>query len=308
MKKILLLAIGFIAFTQFGAYAQHKDGPVQKNLVKETYLYAIKGSDSLFLDRMYDTTVADAESRPTMIYMFGGGWAFGGRGGNYKYLTDIGVQVISIDYRKALKRYGYSNVIGPMPDTMTYAINVALDDLTDAIAFVLNHADEWKVDTKKVMFSGSSAGAITTLHAIYDICNSGKYSKKLPADFMPAGYIAYAGAIINEDQDLVWKKKPCPMMFFHGTSDMTVALEINRVNKLTVFGPKYIIPQLHEMGVPYWFYAEEGADHVMSYKPFSGSNTHEIQTFVEKFVIQGLKLEMNTIEKNLVAPSKLPGF
>jgi hypothetical protein len=80
------------------------------------------------------------------------------------------------------------------------------------------------------------------------------------------------------------------------------------VNKLTVFGPGYILEQLHEMEVPNWVYIEEGADHVISYKPFSGYNTAEIQTFVKKFAIQGLKLEIQTKEKNLVAPSKLPGF
>ena len=277
-------------------------------IVKETHQYAIKGKDTLYVDRIFDPSVGAPENRPTMIYMYGGGWAFGNRGGDFRYLTDIGVQVVSIDYRKALTRYGYSNVIGTMPDTMSYAIDVALQDLTDAIAFVLKNAKEWGVDTKKVMFSGSSAGAITTLHAIYDICNQGKYSKKFPADFMPAGYIAYAGAIINEETELKWNTKPCPMMFFHGSADMTVPLAKRNVNKLTVFGPEYILGQLHEMGIPNWVYIEEGADHVMSYKPFSGSNTGEIQTFVKKFVIQGLRLEMKTNEKNLVAPSKLPGF
>lgn len=295
-QKIFFFLVGLMLGTS--AFSQ---------IVKETHRFAIKGSDTLYVDRIFDPAVAAPENRPTMIYMYGGGWAFGNRGGNFRYLTDIGVQVVSIDYRKALTRYGYSNVIGPMPDTMSYAIDIALQDLTDAIAFVLANAKEWGVDTKKVMFSGSSAGAITTLHAIYDICNQGKYSKKFPADFMPAGYIAYAGAIISEETELKWNTKPCPMMFFHGSADMTVPISKRNVNKLTVFGPEYILGQLHEMGIPNWLYIEEGADHVMSYKPFSGYNTAEIQTFIKKFVIQGLKLEMQTREKNLVAPSKLPG-
>lgn len=274
--------------------------------VKETYLYAVKGNDSLFLDRMYDSQFASDDKRPTMIFMFGGGWAYGNRGGDYRYLTNIGVQVISIDYRKALTRYGYSNVIGTMPDTLSHAINVALDDLTDATAFVLSHAEEWKIDIDKVMFSGSSAGAITTLHLVYDVFNSGTYSSRLPAQFKPAGYIGYAGAIINEETDLKWKVAPCPMMFFHGSADTTVPIEKVNVNKLTVFGPNYILAQIREMGVPTWLYLEEGADHVMSYKPFIGHNNAEIQTFVKKYVVEGLKLEMNTVEKNLVAPSRLP--
>lgn len=301
MNKMKLRIFFFLVGLMLGASAFSQ-------VVKETHQFAIKGKDTLYVDRIFDPAVAASENRPTMIYMYGGGWAFGNRGGDFRYLTDIGVQVVSIDYRKALTRYGYSNVIGTMPDTMSYAIDIALQDLTDALAFVLGNAKEWGVDTKKVMFSGSSAGAITTLHAIYDICNQGIYSKKLPADFMPAGYIAYAGAIISEETELKWSTKPCPMMFFHGSADMTVPFSKRNVNKLTVFGPEYILGQLHEMGVASWVYIEEGADHVMSYKPFTGYNTEEIQTFVKKFVIQGLKLEMQTKEKNLVAPSKLPGF
>lgn len=275
----------------------------------ETYLYAVKGSDSLFLDRHINPAKLDKSKKtPTMIYMFGGGWAYGSRGGRYNYLTEIGVQVISIDYRKALEKYGYSDVITSMPDTMSRAINIALDDLTDAMAYVIKHADEWNVDLEKVMLSGSSAGGITTLMSIYDICNSGPYSHKFPADFMPAGYIGYAGAIINEDKDLVWKKKPCPMMFFHGSGDTTVPYDMKRVNKLSVYGPQYILRQLHEMEVPNALYVEEDADHVLSYKPFSGYNTHEIQNFVQKFVIQGLKLEMKTVEYNMIEPSHLPGM
>lgn len=273
--------------------------------VRETYQFAIKGSDTLFVDRHYDPSRMAEGNTPLMIYMYGGGWAYGSRGGRFTYLTDIGVQVISIDYRKGLTEYGYSPA---PPEKMEAAIDMALDDLTDAMVFVLSKAGEWKVDVDKIMLEGSSAGGITTLMAIYDICNDGPYSKKFPAGWMPAGYIGYAGAIINRQQDLKWAKKPCPMMFFHGSGDSTVTIDIKRSDALNVFGPKYILAQLHEMEVPNWLYCEIDGDHVLSYKPYSGYNTHEIQTFVEKFVIQGLELEMKTEEYNMVESSHLPGM
>lgn len=273
--------------------------------VKETYQFAIKGSDTLFVDRHYDPSRMAEGNTPLMIYMYGGGWAYGSRGGRFTYLTDIGVQVISIDYRKGLTEYGYNPA---PPEKMEAAIEMALDDLTDAMAFVLKNADAWKVDKDKIMLEGSSAGGITTLMAIYDICNDGPYSKKFPAGWMPAGYIGYAGAIINRQQDLSWAKKPCPMMFFHGSGDSTVTFNVQRSDALNVFGPTYILAQLHEMEVPNWLYCEIDGDHVLSYKPYSGYNTHEIQTFVEKFVIQGLELEMKTEEYNMVESSHLPGF
>ena len=294
MKKLAIIAGLLLCLV--GASAQP---------VRETYQFAIKGSDTLFVDRHYDPSRMAEGNTPLMIYMYGGGWAYGSRGGRFTYLTDIGVQVISIDYRKGLTEYGYSPA---PPEKMEAAIEMALDDLTDAMVFVLSKADEWKVDKDKIMLEGSSAGGITTLMAIYDICNDGPYSKKFPAGWMPAGYIGYAGAIINRQQDLKWAKKPCPMMFFHGSGDSTVTIDIKRSDALNVFGPKYILAQLHEMEVPNWLYCEIDGDHVLSYKPYSGYNTHEIQTFVEKFVIQGLELEMKTEEYNMVESSHLPGM
>lgn len=270
--------------------------------VKETYTFAVKGQDELLLDRIYDPAKAGDGLMPTMIYMYGGGFAFGNRGGNFSYLTDIGVQVISIEYRKLLTATGYAPVA---PEVMDKAQSTAQEDLTDAIAFALKHAEEWRIDTEKVMFSGSSAGAICTLMAIYDICNDGSYSRKLPSGFMPAGYIAYAGVIRNHEQALTWKKKPCPMMFFHGSKDTTLPIHSHISDEVSVFGPQYIVEQLKEMEVPYWLYIEDEADHVMSYKPFSGYSTAEIQTFIQKFVLMELPLQMETHEKNMVEPASL---
>lgn len=277
---------------------------VSAETVKETYVYAIKGDATLYLDRIYDSDKAGEGLMPTMIYMYGGGFAFGNRGGNFSYLTDIGVQVISVDYRKLLTSTGYA----PVPaERKEQAQNTAIDDLTDAIAYSLDHAEEFRIDLQKVMFSGSSAGSICTMMTLYDICNDGPLSKKFPVGFMPAGYIAYAGAIRNHQEALSWAKKPCPMMFFHGTKDTSLPFDHSITADFSVFGPKYIVEQLKEMEVPYWFYVEEGADHVMSSKPFSGYNTHEIQTFIQKFVLEGLPLQMETHEQNLIAPSSLAG-
>jgi len=293
MKRIVLLITAMllagIAFAQ---------------TVKETYLFAIKGTDTLYLDRIYNPQTSGEGKMPTMIYMYGGGFAFGSRGGNFSYLTDIGVQVISVDYRKLLTKTGYAPVA---PEVKENAQNTAIDDLTDAIAYTLAHAEEFRVDMDKVMFCGSSAGSICTMMALYDICNDGPYSKKYPEGFMPAGYIAYAGAIRNREAELTWKKKPCPMMFFHGTADTSLPVDTLFKDGISTFGPLYIVKQLKEMGVPYWLYIEEGADHVLSYKPYSGYNINEIHTFIQKFVLQGLPLQMETRETNLAGASHLPG-
>ena len=133
MKRFILIASSLLLFA----------AALNAQPVRETNLYAVKGADSLFVDRHIDMSRVKGDKIPTMIYMYGGGWAFGSRGGRFDYLTDIGVQVISIDYRKGLTEYGYNPA---PPEKMEAAIQMALDDLTDAMAFVLKNADEWKVD------------------------------------------------------------------------------------------------------------------------------------------------------------------
>lgn len=303
MKRTAIIIAALLLFASSAVAQQSRP---QRRGEMETYLYAVKGNDTLYVDRHYDPEKIKPGKIPTMIYMYGGGWAFGSRRGNFSYLTDIGVQVFSIDYRKGLTKYGYN----PSPEDEMYdAVHMALDDLTDAMAYVLAHAEEFNVDTGKVMLSGSSAGGINTLMAVYDICNDGPYSRKFPEGWMPAGYIGYAGGVMTDDTELVWKKKPCPMMFFHGSADTSVNIEkvVRPGRRNNMFGPKYIIPQLEEMDVPYWLYCEIDGDHVLSYKAFSGYNTNEIQTFVQKFVLQGLPLRMKTEEYNMVEPSHLPG-
>ena len=114
MKKILLLVTVLAAFAP----------TISAQKIKETHRFAIKGADTLFVDRHIDNSKVKSDLVPTMIYMYGGGWAFGGRGGDFSYLTDIGVQVISIDYRKGLTKYGYNPA---PPEEMEKAIDMALD-------------------------------------------------------------------------------------------------------------------------------------------------------------------------------------
>jgi acetyl esterase/lipase len=123
MKRILLI-LAVLVMSISAANAQK---------VKETSRYAIKGTDTLYVDRHVNLSKVKGDLIPTMIYMYGGGWAFGGRGGDFSYLTDIGVQVISIDYRKGLTKYGYNPA---PPEAMEKAIYMALDDLTDAMVIV----------------------------------------------------------------------------------------------------------------------------------------------------------------------------
>ena len=68
MKKILLILAVLAVFVP----------AAQAQKVKETRRFAVKGTDTLFVDRHVDLSKVKGDLIPTMIYMYGGGWAFGG--------------------------------------------------------------------------------------------------------------------------------------------------------------------------------------------------------------------------------------
>lgn len=96
MKRFLLFAALFAAFF---ASAQKLD--------KETFVYAVKGADTLRLDR-YTSLSPDSRMSPCLIFAFGGGFFTGGRDESHyvpylEYYARQGWTVVSIDYRRDLK-------------------------------------------------------------------------------------------------------------------------------------------------------------------------------------------------------------
>lgn len=55
---------------------------------------------------------------------------------------------------------------------MARTISMAVEDLYDATAFIVDKADEWGIDSSQIVACGSSAGAITVLHGEYALCNA----------------------------------------------------------------------------------------------------------------------------------------
>ena len=75
-----------------------------------------------------------------------------------------------------------------------------------------------KINTKKIILAGNSAGAETILHAAYWKNNEHNPSAQLLADkFKYAGVLSYAGAIV--DTNLITKNNAIPTALFHGTCD-----------------------------------------------------------------------------------------
>jgi Carboxylesterase type B len=104
MKKYISIII-FLFALQFVAYSQ--------NVSKKSYLYSIKDSDTLYLDKYtYAKPKKDSVilKKPAVIFMFGGGFYTGQRDNQsyipfFEYLAANGYEVFSIDYRLGLKKF-----------------------------------------------------------------------------------------------------------------------------------------------------------------------------------------------------------
>ena len=87
-------------------------------IAKYTDLYAVKGTDSLFLDRYTAVSVEQDDARPCLVFVFGGGFIAGERDAErylpfFHYMVNQGYDVVSIDYRLGLKQVVASGDLSP---------------------------------------------------------------------------------------------------------------------------------------------------------------------------------------------------
>ena len=145
---------------------------------------------------------------------------------------------------------------------------MGVEDLYDATRYVIDHARELGADTSRIVICGSSAGAINSLTAEYLVCNSHPLAtEKLPEGFNYAAVVPFAGGIWLADTDtLIWERKPCPILAYHGTADQLVPFgkSVMGNGAFGAFGPDYFIPQLKQMEVSFLFHQYHRADHMIS--------------------------------------------
>lgn len=304
MRKIILTIFSALLAMQLMA----QGGVAQDMIKKQTHLYAVKGADSLYLDHY----VAPVNGkRPCVMFVFGGGFVRGVRDLErdvpyFLSLAKNGYDVVSIDYRLGMKGIDSPGVIEFLR-AFDNTVNIAVEDLFSATNYILDHAEQWHIDTEKIAVSGSSAGAITSLQAEYAICNDMPVKKHLKEGFNYAGIIAFAGAVFTLDGKPKWGEKSAPTLLFHGSSDTQVPYKKVAMFGKGMYGSKYIAEQLHKEGSPYWLYSVEYEDHSMAGKPMH-FNQKEILIFLEEYVMQQKPLQRTTFTIDKSLPKRKTSF
>ncbi len=257
-----------------------------------TYLFVQRDTCDLFMD-VYDPaegseTSAFGIGKPTIIFMFGGGFIQGTRDDAdylkwFRMMTENGYRIISIDYRLGLK--GSDKVGVAQVNVLDKAIHLAVEDLFSATTFIIDNAEQLGVDPGNIVISGSSAGAISVMQAEYEIANRTEWASVLPAGFNYAGVMSFSGAILSREGKVDFKDDPCPTLMLHGTSDKLVPYEQIKVFNLGFFGGGKLVERFKKYGLSYNMY------HFIDYG-------HEIAVSMDTTVdLQIRFLETNVMQK-----------
>ena len=267
----------------------------------KTVKFAQKDTSTLYMD-VYkpaagSATEIDGRRKPTILYLFGGGFMEGNRRDGtavewFRDLTGAGYGVVAIDYRLGLK-----GVRGVTASEFTVlldkAIHIAVEDLFSATSYIISHKDELGIDPYNIVVAGSSAGAITSLQAEYEICNRTACASVLPIDFNYAGVMSFAGAVLVKGEVLEYSRKPCPTLLIHGTKDDIVPYEVNSYSGYSFCGSSFIAKALSHNGHDYRIYRYLGNNHTVA--GFMHYTLDLQKPFLEHNVMSGHKLNVDAL-------------
>jgi len=246
---------------------------------KATYIYAIKGKDTLKLDVYTPENIKKTDTLPVLLWMHGGGFSVGSR----DYIDDKNLVKyaakeqnyigISISYR--LLRKGTKTGFGCdcTKDEKLETFKQAAIDYMDAAKYVVAHANELQIDTTKIIAGGSSAGAEGILNAVfmreYFVDNAEDYN-----DVKFAGAFSCAGAVV--DASYMTPTNAVPTVLYHGTKDQLVPFgnaphhycEPTKDGYLMLDGSKIIADKLEDFEISFYFNIVKDARHEISRIPY----------------------------------------
>ena len=223
-----------------------------------TYLYAQKDEWSLYLDihepAKEMTMTPEGLEKPTIIFMFGGGFIHGNRDNESyaKWFTQMkndGYRIVSIDYRlglRGVKKVGIAQV-----NVLDRAIHMAVEDLFSATNYIIDNAEKLGIDPYNMVISGSSAGAIAVMQAEYELSNRTSWAKVLPEDFNYVGVMSFSGAILSREGRVNYKNAPCPTLMLHGTADELVPYKQIAFFNIGFFGGGKLVKRFEKFGFNY---------------------------------------------------------
>lgn len=312
MKKSLL----FLSLVLFGGNtlnAQCNNGRYASNVfptvtVTSDIQYgsntSFSGTTTNLTMDIYEPTGDTATVRPLIIWTHGGSFIGGTKADAdmVAFSNDFaqkGYVCVSINYRLGFFPIDSANAVK--------AVIRAVQDLKATVRYFKKDfatTNTYNIDTNNIFIGGSSAGAITALHAAYlkNECEIIPYVGQttlnnlggLTGNSGSPGYSSSVKGVINLCGALAkyhWLEAgDVPFVSLHGTADAVVKYNRGQANPgvplLYLDGSRMLYERAVQIGVENPFYTFAGADHV----PHSGSAAYEDTTInvIRDFLIDQL--------------------
>lgn len=279
---------------------------------QETYLYAERDTCSLYLDifrpSIGSEITFEGKAKPTIVYVFGGGFIMGQRTDEFKQrwfqrLNDNGYTVVTIDYRLGMKGYKVEKGLAGLKkasEQFYKSQQMGVEDLFSAISFLSDNQEELGIDPGNLVVAGSSAGAIISLAAEYDIvCGR---TDGLPEGFQFKGVMSFAGGIVGLNGEPKYPESPCPTLLMHGTADEAVAYNKLAMAGRGIWGSDFLANQWNKKGYTGWcIYRFKDRPHdIASYMDYLWDIE---QPFLEQNVILGHPRKVDALIEDPTLPS-----
>ena len=189
-------------------------------------------------------TFIENEKHPTIVYYFGGAWNTGNINQLVRYANEYaskGFVTVLVEYRIKSK----DNIVSAEP---------CIEDGKSAIRWLRQHADEYGIDTDKIVAAGDSVGGHVALStAVFDNLNEDNEEPTVSSkpnalilycpvsDTTKSGFHAFmADSHIQLSVSPVHNLKNglVPTIIFHGTADTTVSISNSEAleNKIKEYG------------------------------------------------------------------------
>lgn len=299
MKKLLVLT-ALLACTLAGA--QELSG---------TYMVAARDTCNLYID-VYNPapgseTTLDGKPKPTILYVFGGGFISGRRNDPFclpwfKILTENGYGVVSVDYRLGLKGIKMKFDIFHLFQSARYtkkAVDIGVEDIFAAVRYLIDNQGTLGIDPDNLVISGSSAGAMISLSCGLETSSPTERSAILPEGFRFKGVMSFAGAVMSDSGVPSYSVEPAPHLLFHGTEDGAVSYDKLAFGRYGMYGSSSLVEKVFSKnGYVYQIYRYIGHGHDIA--AHMVATWPEQKRFLEVNVIQGIR---RTVDASLDDPT-----
>lgn len=213
-----------------------QNGQAQQNqLLTEKRIYKQVMEQELSVDIFYSSTTRGSTENPAIAFFHGGGWAYGSPAEFHnacRRYARKGFVTFSFAYRLSV------NEDGSVPHPEITPVE-CVKDARSAIRWLKEHAEEWNIDSDKVIVAGQSAGGQLALStALMDPINEAGDNQE--TDPTPCALLLYSSNVntmeawvdrlLGDRRQEIWSISPYhnlkpgmpPALEFHGTEDPMV--------------------------------------------------------------------------------------